>query len=502
MLKLFLSEWFFISFRIRVSSRLMKFLILLIKVFFRILLFRNYYLREEKFFVFYILTMFIFVLRIVILLIRKKIFMILIGWDLLGVKRFLLVNFYLTWDKVNKRMNTVISNRVGDFFLFLTIITWLQEKGLKINQKLMIMLGGLTLVLTSFTKKAQFPFKGWLPKAIAAPTPVRALVHRRTLVTAGLLLLFKFNYRIFNSNILNLLFWIGFFTMIIASFSAFVEEDVKKVVALKTLSQIGLATITMGLGFVKLSFLHLISHGFFKKLLFIQVGYFIHQARRQQDPRDFLQKGRIDYFVQLQLIVRFFKLCGLFFFNGLVTKDLILELWWGISIRKILSLIFFFSIVLTFFYRIRLWKALFMNGNWRIFHRQSSLVFKTLKIRLMIYSISFMWWMKRNLLSSPSVFIYCDIWAPLVFLIVFFILKNYISNWKLKWLVSKFQVDYFLLISRWLLIDLKKLDRFSFKSEVSFTGFYLFSASVVGRYLFSGLNWLWILISIIILFWL
>jgi NADH:ubiquinone oxidoreductase subunit 5 (subunit L)/multisubunit Na+/H+ antiporter MnhA subunit len=114
--------------------------------------------------------------------------------------------------------------------------------------------------------------------------------------------------------------------MVIARFSAFVEEDVKKVVALRTLSQIGLATITIGLGFVYLSFLHLISHGFFKKLLFIQVGYFMHQAKRQQDPRDFLQRGRMDYFVQLQLIVRFFRLCGLFFFNGLVTKDLILEL--------------------------------------------------------------------------------------------------------------------------------------------------------------------------------
>jgi hypothetical protein len=203
----------------------------------------------------------------------------------------------------------------------------------------------------------------------------------------------------------------------------------------------------------------------------------------------------------LQLIVRFFRLCGLFFFNGLVTKDLILELWWGISIRKLLSLLFFFSIVLTFFYKMRLWKALFINGNWKIFQSQSSLIFKILRIKLIVYSIRFIWWIRVNLLVFPSVFIYCDLWAPLVFLMIFLILKNYISNWKLRWLASKFQVDYFLLISRWFLIDFKKLDSFSFKIEASFTGFYLFFTSIIGRYLFTGLNWLWILVILVFLFW-
>jgi len=159
-----------------------------------------------------------------------------------------------------------------------------------------------------------------------APTPTSALVHSSTLVTAGLVLLITYRELVINKYMLIFITFAGFFTILLGSLIALSEKRVKKLVAYRTLSQIGLAVLTIGLGAINLSIFHLISHGFFKSLLFIQVGYLIHQAAGQQDPRDYLHGGRVDFFIQLQLLVSLFRLCGLFFTNGLVTKDLIIEL--------------------------------------------------------------------------------------------------------------------------------------------------------------------------------
>jgi len=183
------------------------------------------------------------------------------------------------------------------------------------------------LILGAFTKRAQYPFSGWLPKAIAAPTPVRSLVHRRTLVTAGVLLLIKFNILFLRGFYSRFIFFIGLTTIFIAGGSSFVEEDLKKVVALSTLSQIGISVAVFGLGAHTLSILHLISHGWFKSLLFLQVGFFIHGGLGQQDPRDFFVGGGF-YFSQLQIKISLFALCGLFFTRGLLTKDLLLEVFY------------------------------------------------------------------------------------------------------------------------------------------------------------------------------
>lgn len=161
---------------------------------------------------------------------------------------------------------------------------------------------------------------------MSAPTPVRALVHSRTLVTAGVLLLFKFSFELLGGFPSGALFVGGLLTLLLASLKALVEEDLKKKVALRTLSQIGLAVLTFGLGFHSLSIVHLISHGLFKRLLFLQVGFLIHVRLRQQDCRQFCGAGRTPSLLQIQLGVSLTSLCGLFFTNGLVTKDAILEL--------------------------------------------------------------------------------------------------------------------------------------------------------------------------------
>ena len=184
---------------------------------------------------------------------------------------------------------------------------------------------GFFLILAGFTKSAQFPFSGWLPKAMRAPTPVRALVHSSTLVTAGLILMMNFVNLVLGYFLSMFVIFGGLLTMVFSSICALVEQDMKKVVALSTLSQMGFSIMTLGLGLNFISLLHLVSHALFKSCLFMQVGVFIHCLRGQQDSRDYSGLGGGLYFIQLQMLVTLFCLCGLIFSSGSVTKDIILE---------------------------------------------------------------------------------------------------------------------------------------------------------------------------------
>jgi NADH-ubiquinone oxidoreductase chain 5 len=133
------------------------------------------------------------------------------------------------------------------------------------------------------TKRAQTPISAWLPAAIAAPTPVRALVHSSTLVTAGIVLLIKFyfllNYFLFQK----FLIFIGLATIFSAGLSALIEIDFKKLVALSTLRQIGILVFILGLGTKWLALFHLVSHAFFKSCLFLVVGGGLHFIFTKQD---------------------------------------------------------------------------------------------------------------------------------------------------------------------------------------------------------------------------
>lgn len=187
-----------------------------------------------------------------------------------------------------------------------------------------------------------------------APTPVSSLVHRRTLVTAGLFLIINFSSIVLNKDIISVILIIGIFTIFFSRIAALVEEDLKKVVALSTLSQMGFSIFTVGLGLSFVSFLHLLSHALFKRCLFIQVGYLIHCSLGQQDGRNYRNLGRLPMFIQLQLLVTLFCLCGLIFSRGAVRKDFILEFFFSNFFTSFFALIFFSSVFLTFGYSYRL----------------------------------------------------------------------------------------------------------------------------------------------------
>lgn len=151
-----------------------------------------------------------------------------------------------------------------------------------------------------------------------------------------------------------LILLIGIFTIFFSRITALIEEDIKKVVALSTLSQMGFSLVTLGLGLGFVSFIHLVRHALFKSCLFMQVGYIIHCSGGQQDGRGYGYNGSLPIFMQLQLLVTLFCLCGLIFSRGIISKDIILELFFFNNFFLFFSFVFFVSIFLTFGYRYRL----------------------------------------------------------------------------------------------------------------------------------------------------
>merc|ERR1712012_65357 len=198
------------------------------------------------------------------------------------------------------------------------------------------------IIISACTKRAQIPFSAWLPAAIAAPTPVSALVHSSTLVTAGVYLLIRINLIIIEINIRKFLGTLGILTIIIAGITAIVEIDIKKVIALSTLRQLGIIIIILGIGNPVLSFFHLISHAFFKAILFICAGLIIHRIKDYQDIRKIgFNYLNINLSVSI-IIIANIRLCGLPFLSGFYSKDLIIE----IVIIKGKNIFLFFMLIL------------------------------------------------------------------------------------------------------------------------------------------------------------
>jgi len=175
------------------------------------------------------------------------------------------------------------------------------------------------------TKRAQIPFRAWLPAAIAAPTPVSALVHSSTLVTAGLYLIIRFEGVLVHKGLLAGLARLGVLTILLARLRALLECDMKKIVALSTLSQLGVMFSGFGRGLSLLVYFHLIIHAFFKALLFICAGHIIHLIGDYQDLRRIGRGGLSAPVRGAAVCLTKASLCGLPFYSSFYSKELILE---------------------------------------------------------------------------------------------------------------------------------------------------------------------------------
>jgi len=289
----------------------------------------------------------------------------------------------------------------------------------------------IAVLLAASTKRAQYPFRSWLPKAIRAPTPVSSLVHRRTLVTAGLILLRNFKNLLLRSFVIHRLFTLGLLTIFFASLLAMREKDFKKVVALSTLSQIGFCIFTFSLGYFFLSYFHIFSHALFKRCLFILVGFIMHFYYSQQDYRRYYIFSSRLFFIQIQFFICLASLCGLFFRRGLIRKDFILEFIFYGGHKNILRLIFIFTVILTFIYSWVLWRSIkiFFTSTFFILSQSYLLLYTT--IGLFRFTLSALWWITSNSLLTPSLFIDLDFYTPFLFLcimgLILFLYNTFVS---------------------------------------------------------------------------
>lgn len=319
-----------------------------------VLFFSRSYIRGEVFFLRFHLLVIRFVFSIWALIICPSLIVILIGWDGLGVTSYLLVIYFINSKAYGAGIITALTNRIGDVLILLAIAfqltsgSWaLWQQGISIN---ISSLGCALLITAAITKRAQVPFSAWLPAAIAAPTPVSSLVHSSTLVTAGVYLVFRLRG---GHSLSFTIFYLGVATIFLARLRALWEIDIKKIVALSTLSQLGLIFCSIGLGLFYVAFFHLLTHAFFKAILFIAVGNLIHLSTDYQDIR---KVGLSPHSLPTTLsfaIVANISLSGLPFLAGFYSKDLILEL---INMSKfpfIAWLLFYGAVSLTLLYSIR-----------------------------------------------------------------------------------------------------------------------------------------------------
>jgi NADH-ubiquinone oxidoreductase chain 5 len=301
----------------------------------------------------------------VLLVLSPNLIRILLGWDGLGLVSYCLVIYYQNMKSAAAGILTVLSNRVGDVAILLCI-SWMFNFGswnffylqyMYTRNELLFVL--FLIVLAAMTKRAQIPFSAWLPAAIAAPTPVSALVHSSTLVTAGVYLLIRFHELV---GVRCSLLIVSVLTLLISGVGASFSIDLKKIIALSTLSQLGVIIITISLGLVELSYFHLIRHALFKSLLFLCAGVYIHSYGDIQDIRDIAGVGTIKPLTRLFFIGCSLSLCGFPFLSGFYSKDLILELFIELGVNRYLWGLVVIGTIRTFFYSTRLIYYIFIKG--------------------------------------------------------------------------------------------------------------------------------------------
>nr|YP_009484294.1 NADH dehydrogenase subunit 5 [Callipogon relictus]AVR43550.1 NADH dehydrogenase subunit 5 [Callipogon relictus] len=344
-----LLDWmslFFMSFVLFISSM--------------VIFYSEEYMAGDEYLNRFILLVVMFVLSMVLLIISPNLISILLGWDGLGLVSYCLVIYYQNIKSYNAGMLTALSNRIGDVALLMSI-AWMMNYGSWnyiyylefMKDDWMMEIISYMVVLAGMTKSAQIPFSSWLPAAMAAPTPVSSLVHSSTLVTAGVYLLIRFHLS-FSENLMWLLLFISSMTMFMSGLGANFEFDLKKIIALSTLSQLGLMMSILALGDYYLAFFHLLTHALFKALLFMCAGNIIHNLGNSQDIR--FMGGLIK---QMPLTCSFFNicnfsLCGLPFLSGFYSKDLIVEVMSMGVLNIFIYMNFYLSVGLTVCYTFRL----------------------------------------------------------------------------------------------------------------------------------------------------
>jgi len=331
----------------------------------RVFTFAHKYIEEDCFSDRFLLILIAFVISINLLTFSGSLLILLLGWDGLGITSFALIIYYQSFDSLRAGFQTLMVNRVGDALIVLSTFLFVCTHQLTfISLSDVFFEVGLVLILSiaALTKRAQYPFSSWLPAAMAAPTPVSALVHSSTLVTAGIFLIIRLSYNIPIDDIVkSILIFVGAITCLLGGWAATNENDVKKIIALSTLSQLGVIVFRLGLGLPNLALFHLYTHALFKALLFLAAGNILISGFGSQDIRLIGGVGVRIPFTVVIFNIRRLCLIGGPFLRAFYSKHIILE---KITISSINTLSFIIMLAATIFtakYVIRTLKAV----SWR-----------------------------------------------------------------------------------------------------------------------------------------
>nr|YP_010535774.1 NADH dehydrogenase subunit 5 [Rhipicephalus maculatus]QLD97292.1 NADH dehydrogenase subunit 5 [Rhipicephalus maculatus]UYB78816.1 NADH dehydrogenase subunit 5 [Rhipicephalus maculatus] len=306
----------------------------------------------------------LFILSMLLLILMPNAFMLILGWDGLGLVSYCLVIFYQSVNSYNSGMMTIISNRIGDVMVIMMIIFSINFNSFDLMTfKSFELIWGMMIIIAGLTKSAQIPFSAWLPAAMAAPTPVSALVHSSTLVTAGVYLLIRFDSLFINETFSKFLLKISLMTMVMSGLNAFFENDLKKIIAFSTLSQLSIMMVTLALNLSSLAFFHLIVHAIFKSMLFLCAGFIIHNLMGNQDIRFLPDFFKFSPTISSCMTIGMFSLMGIPFIGGFYSKDVIMEYFFMKNINIIEMLLFSMGIIFTFLYNIRLGYMLMFKGT-------------------------------------------------------------------------------------------------------------------------------------------
>jgi NADH-ubiquinone oxidoreductase chain 5 len=283
----------------------------------------------------------LFTFMMIILVTADNLLLMFVGWEGVGICSYLLVSFWFTRIAANQSsMSAFLMNRVGDCLLTIGMFATLWSFGNidyttifslapYMNENIITIIG-ICLLIGAMAKSSQIGLHIWLPQAMEGPTPVSALIHAATMVTAGVYLLMRCSPLIeYSSTVLILCLWTGAITTVFSSLIGLFQQDIKKVIAYSTMSQLGMMVIAIGLSSYNIALFHLINHAFYKGLLFLGAGAVIHAV---SDNQDFRKYGGLRPFLPLTysvMLIASLSLVAIPFMTGFYSKDFILESAYG-----------------------------------------------------------------------------------------------------------------------------------------------------------------------------
>lgn len=296
------------------------------------------YMSHDKGFYKFFTYLNLFIFSMLLLVMGSNYLILFIGWEGVGVCSYLLIGFWFqNWEYGKAARKAFIMNRIGDLGLLIGIFLLAKETNavdyisIANNASNFEMDGFIILFITgslfigAIGKSAQVPLYTWLPDAMAGPTPVSALIHAATMVTAGIYLIVRSNFLYtLAPSMQSVILLVGLLTAAIAAFYALRQNDIKKVLAYSTVSQLGFMFVALGLGAYTTAMFHLMTHAFFKALLFLGSGSVIHAMSGEQDMRSMGGLKKYIPITHWTFLIGTFAIAGMPFFSGMISKDEIL----------------------------------------------------------------------------------------------------------------------------------------------------------------------------------